>query len=79
MDLDGGAIIAIAFIGCGMVVGVVGIIAWTIVSLISGRRRAPQASEDESRMIQEIYHGLNKMEQRVETLETLLLEREKRG
>jgi phage shock protein B len=33
----------------------------------------------EARLIQDIYHGLLKMEERVEALETLLLEREKKG
>lgn len=39
-----------------------------------GARRA--ASSEEARLIQDIYHGLLKMEERVEALETLLLERE---
>jgi hypothetical protein len=30
-------------------------------------------------MIQDIYHGLVKMEQRVESLETLLLDRQRKG
>jgi phage shock protein B len=33
--------------------------------------------DDEVRMIQEIYQGLARMEQRVEALETILVEREK--
>lgn len=32
---------------------------------------------EEARLIQDIYHGLLKMEERVEALETLLLERER--
>ncbi len=32
---------------------------------------------DEARMIQEIYQGLSKMEERVESLETILLDRER--
>ena len=39
-----------------------------------GARGEQQA--DETRMIQDIYHGLLKMEERVEALETLLLDRE---
>jgi phage shock protein B len=34
------------------------------------------ASVDETKMIQEIYHSLSRMEERVNTLETILLERE---
>ncbi|NUM56488.1 MAG: phage-shock protein [Candidatus Hydrogenedentes bacterium] len=35
------------------------------------------SNAEEARLIQDIYHGLLKMEERVEALETLLLEREK--
>ena len=40
-----------------------------------GARGEQQA--DETRLIQDIYHGLLKMEQRIEALETLLLDRER--
>lgn len=35
--------------------------------------------EDESRMIQEIYRGLTRMEQRIDALEAILFDREKDG
>jgi phage shock protein B len=35
-------------------------------------------ADQEAKMIQEIYHGLTQMEARVEALETLLLEKEKK-
>jgi len=41
----------------------------------STKGQMPQA--DEVRMIQEIYQGLARMDQRVEALETILVEREK--
>jgi len=37
--------------------------------------RPTPAGEDESRMIQEIHQNLSRMEERIEALETLLLER----
>lgn len=37
----------------------------------------PRARADETRIIQEIYQGLTRMEERVEALETILIEREK--
>ena len=43
---------------------------------VSGRHR--EAAEQEARMIQEIYQGLARMEERVEALETLLLEKERK-
>ncbi len=36
------------------------------------------ANAEETRMIQEIYHGLSKMEERVETLETILMDRRRK-
>lgn len=54
------------------------IICWTIVKLV-GWRDNRNTGDEEARLIQEIHQGLTKMEQRVETLETLLLEREPGG
>lgn len=51
--------------------------AWVVVKLVSGGKDR-KASEEESQIIQELYHGLGRMEQRVEALETLLLERERK-
>ena len=42
-----------------------------------GSKQRKVNQDDESRLIQEIYHGLSRMEGRVEALETLLLDREK--
>ncbi|MFA6242156.1 MAG: hypothetical protein WC655_14575 [Candidatus Hydrogenedentales bacterium] len=44
-----------------------------------GGKRDLRETSDETRLIQDIYHGLMKMEERVEALETLLLERERKG
>lgn len=44
-----------------------------------GSAKSRDLADDETRLIQDIYHGLLKMEERVESLETLLLDREKRG
>ena len=77
--MNGGEIIAVVTIFFGMIVSIVGIIAWMIVTLVTGRRSTRALNDQEAKVIQEIFHGLSKMEQRVESLETLLLEREKRG
>jgi phage shock protein B len=51
----------------------VGTLAWKL--LASGTRSVARDSEvDEARMIQDIYHGLTKMQDRVEALETLLMD-----
>jgi phage shock protein B len=60
-----------------------GIIAATIIALARGKRGtfrfgggAEQA--DETRVIQELHEGLLRMEKRIEALETILLERERK-
>ncbi len=63
----------------GSLLAAFGIICWTIVRIVSRGNSSGNGSADESKLIQEIYHGLTKMEQRVEALETLLLERERTG
>ena len=35
------------------------------------------AREEEAQLIQDLYHGLQRMEERIEALETLLLDRER--
>ena len=71
-------IVAIIF---GSVVLIPTIIGGTIllsIKLLKGKTsRKDQA--DDSKIIQEMYQGLSHMEERVETLETILLDREKRG
>jgi phage shock protein B len=42
-------------------------------------QRDKQSHAQETRLIQEIHHGLSRMEERVEALETILLDREKKG
>ncbi len=63
----------------GSLLAAFAIICWTIVRLVSKGNSSGSGSVDESKLIQEIYHGLTKMEQRVEALETLLLDRERKG
>jgi len=63
-----------------VLVGLVALIARLFQGSFS--RREPQERVDETRMIQEIYNNLSRMEERVEVLETLLLEdarRDKEG
>jgi phage shock protein B len=73
--------LAAMFFICGSLVAGLGIVCWTVVRLVrggGGNGSAPNA-EEESRMMQDLYHGLRKMEERVEALETLLLERDGKG
>ncbi len=70
--------ITIVFIVFASILVGVAIVCWTIVRLVGGP--GPRASQQqEPQIIQEVYQGLTRMEQRVEALETLLLEQEKKG
>ena len=75
-------IIALSIIFGGSVL-ILAIIGSTILMAIkffkvgvSGKSRQDQA--DEAKMIQEIYKGLSRMEERVEALETIILDRERK-
>lgn len=68
--------IIIIILGVGFLV-VMALILFTILRLFRGRRRS-SFDADETRMMQEIHQGLEKMEKRVDTLETLLLEQERK-
>ena len=69
-------ILATIFGGIALIVGV---FFWGInMTRRSSGRLTPQQREEETRIIQEIYRGLNTMEERIETLETILFEKQKR-
>jgi phage shock protein B len=67
----------------GSIVIVLAIVPLTVLVAIKlfkgGASKTNQGmGDEETRMIQEIYQGLLKMEQRVEALETLLLDKERK-
>jgi phage shock protein B len=71
-------IVAIVF---GSIVFALAIIPGTILLAIRFFRGGQSASDqaEEAKMIQELYKGLSRMEQRVEALETILLDHKKRN
>lgn len=69
-------IVAIVF---GSIVTLAGLLCGTILFIIKMRHAGISAKDkkeasDEAMMIQEIYRGLEKMEQRIEALETILMD-----
>ena len=68
----GGIVLALAVIGSTILMGIK-----IIKGGVSRKDQAHQA--EETRTIQEIYQGLDRMEKRIEALETILLEKEKRN
>jgi len=70
-------ITVIMFVGVGFLV-VTAIILVAIISALGRGRRSRGSDEEEARMMQEIHGGLENMEKRVEALETILLDRERK-
>jgi phage shock protein B len=68
----GGLVLALAIVGSTVLIGI-----RMVKGGFSHKRQAYQA--DETRMIQELYQGLSRMEERVDALETILLDRERKG
>ena len=68
----GGAILLLATLG----LIIIGIMRVSRTGGLSKNEKRSQA--EETKMIQDIYHGLTKMEDRVESLETILMERQRK-
>ncbi|OQY49469.1 MAG: phage-shock protein [Desulfobacteraceae bacterium 4572_89] len=68
----GGGMLLLATLG----LVIIGVIRAAKTGGLSKKER--QAQTDETKMIQDIFNGLSKMEERVEALETILIERQKR-
>lgn len=68
----GGTILMIATLGLILI----GIIRAAKTGGISKKER--QVHAEETKMIQDIFNGLSKMEDRIEALETILIERQKK-
>ena len=77
---DGIFIVAIVFAGILLALAIIGGTFLMAIRIIKGgvSRRDREWSSREARMVQEIYQGVNNLEERVESLETILLDREKR-
>jgi phage shock protein B len=72
--MQGPVIVAVVLVLCLAIIG--STILMAIKILKGGLSRKDQQNQtDEAKVIQEIYQGLSKMEQRVEALETIILDR----
>jgi len=73
-------IVAIVF---GSLLSFVALVCGTLIVLVRSRhsgisKKSRQYSSEEAKMIQEIYKGLNQMEKRIESLETILMDKQDR-
>ena len=80
MDFNLIAIIAISGVVTVMHLATLGAMTYLIIRAFRGgsSRRSGKTEAEETRLIQEIHHGLVKMERRVESLETFLLDSERK-
>ena len=78
--MHGAFIVTIVFGGIVLSLAVIGATILMAIRILKGgvTRKQQQYEADEAKMIQEIYKGLSRMEERVEALETILLDQEKR-
>lgn len=74
------SILGIIFSGIVMALAIIGSVIIILIKFLKGgvSRRQQALETDETKIIQEIYIGLTKMEKRVEALETILLDRERK-
>ena len=78
--MQGPVIVAIVFGGTVLCLAIIGSTILMAIKILKGglSRKDQQVQADEAKIIQEIYQGLSKMEQRVEALETIILDRKER-
>jgi len=67
----GGTVLALAIIGSTILMA---------IKILKGglSRKGQRLQAEEARMIQEMYQGLSRMEERLEALETIILDRERK-
>ena len=69
-------IVATVFGGIVLALAIVGSTILMAIKIIKGgvSRSGQKSQTEEAKMIQEIYEGLSKMEQRIDSLETIILD-----
>lgn len=79
--MTGALIVGICIGGIILFIGTLGLI---LIGIIRASRsgglsqKEKQTQAEEAKMIQDIYRGLSRMEERVEALETILIERQRK-
>jgi phage shock protein B len=73
-------IVAIVFGGLLLALAIVGSTILMAIKILKGgfSRKGQEVQAEEARMIQEMYQGFSQIEKRVEALETILLEQERK-
>ena len=78
--MHGTLFFAIVFGGTVLILAIICSTILIAIKIIKGgvSRKGQKNQTNEARMIQEIYQGISKMEERVEALETLILDRDRK-
>lgn len=79
--MTGALIIGICIFGAILFITIMGLLIIGIIRTVKTGGWSTKDKEthaDETKMIQDIYHSLSRMEERIETLETILIEQSKK-
>ena len=78
--MQGVLILAIIFGGSVLVLAIIGSTILMAIKILKGgvSRKGQKSQAEEARKIQEIYQGISGLEGRVEALETIILDRERK-
>lgn len=78
--MHGALILSIIFGGSILILAIIGSTILMAIKIIKGgvSRKGQDIQTDEAKKIQEIYQGLSRMEKRIEALETIILDRERK-
>ena len=79
--MEGVLIVAIVFGGSLLALAVIGSTILMAIKILKGglSRSGQKLQAEEAKMIQEIYQGLSRMEERVEALENIILDSKGKG
>lgn len=78
--MHGALILSIIFGGSILLLAIIGSTILMAIKIIKGgvSRKGQNLQTDEAKKIQEIYQGLSRMTERVEALETIILDRDRK-
>ena len=78
--MHGLSVLAIVFGGSILLLAIIGSTILMAIKILKGglTRKGRQDESQEARMIQEIYQGLSRMEERVDALETIIIDHERK-
>ncbi len=76
--MEGAIIVGIVFSGIVLCLAIIGGTILMGIKIAKGgiSRKSQQSHSEDAKMIQEMYQGVSRMEERVEALETILLDKE---